>query len=83
MNLRETIDNMTSNSDSMIPISRLGAMMLLVACALLLSTFLIQSEYVRYYALGAGTACFVVAALQFVVTKAVIWPANIALKKEH
>lgn len=66
---------------STIPFSLLATVMLAVAVGLLGATFLIDQQIYRYFCLGAFTAVLASTVILLAVTKVVIWPATILLRR--
>lgn len=66
---------------STIPFSVLATAMLSVAVVLLGATFLIDQQIYRYFCLGAFTALLAATMTLLTVTKVVIWPATIVLRR--
>ena len=69
--------------DGTVPFSILATVFLVLCVSLLTATFIIETPIYRYYCLGAFTSLLGAAVLQLLVTKAVIWPATIALRRQR
>lgn len=67
--------------DGTVPFSLLATALLAVSVGLLAGTFYIETPVYRFFCLGAFASTLAATILILAVTKAVIWPATIILKR--